>query len=274
MTFLSLTIFIMMLNNPNFIVAASPLEQFEVNNHIFLGFGGLDLSLNTVGLFFVFGVVVSTLLSPSRVEADAPYAMTRFGFLYDGMFDTAHGMVADNVGPKEGPRFFVYVFSLFLVILMCNLIGMVPYTFSSTAHIILTFGLGLGMLIGVTLVGAKTHRIEYFGLFFPPGSPIGMAPFLVFIEALSYVFRVVSISVRLFANIMSGHMLLKILCGFAFAMCIAPVSLSSAMISIFHLAPLAVVFLLIGMEFAVAIIQAFVFAMLTSIYINDNYNLH
>jgi ATP synthase subunit 6 len=248
-----------MASSSNLTLVASPLEQFEPTMLLPIAFGGFDFSLTIIGAFFVLSIAAAILMHPATEESTTTYAMSRNAAVYDIFHETALGMVVDNAGSKEGPRYFSFIFALFVGIIVCNMVGMVPYSFSSTAHIMVTLTLGLGMFIGVTVLGVNIHGKHFLGLFNPPGAPLGMAPFLVMIEIVSYVFRVVSISVRLFANIMAGHMLLKILSGFAFAMCVAPVGLSSALISIGHLAPLGVVFILIGLEFAVAAIQAFVF---------------
>ena len=131
--------------------------------------------------------------------------------LYEFVF---YNVVSENI-KKGGGLYFPVLFSVFLFILFCNLLGMVPYGFTVTSHIIVTLGLALTIFIGINIIGIKAHGLHMLSLFLPPGAPLIMAPLLVFIEVVSYSFRVVSLSLRLFANMMSGHCLLKILAGFA-----------------------------------------------------------
>jgi len=125
-------------------------------------------------------------------------------------------VVADNAGPK-GRKFFPLIFTTFMIILICNVQGMIPYSFTVTSHLIVTFSLALAIFIGINIIGVLKNGRHFLSLFFPPGAPLPLAPLLVFIELVSYVFRVLSLSIRLFANLMSGHTLLKILSGFAWA---------------------------------------------------------
>jgi len=124
------------------------------------------------------------------------------------------GLVKDNVGEK-GLKFFPLIFTTFMLILGCNLLGMIPYSFTVTSHLIITFTTALAIFAGMNIIGILKHRKHFLSLFFPPGAPVALAPLLVIIEFVSYVFRVVSLSVRLFANLMSGHTLLKILASFS-----------------------------------------------------------
>lgn len=123
-------------------------------------------------------------------------------------------MVADNAGSKGKP-FFPLIFTTFMIILICNIQGMIPYSFTVTSHLIITFSLALAVFIGINIIGVLKNGRHFLSLFFPPGAPLPLAPLLVFIELVSYSFRVLSLSIRLFANLMSGHTLLKILSGFA-----------------------------------------------------------
>ena len=146
---------------------------------------------------------------------------------------------------------------------------MIPYVFTTTSHIIVTLYFALAVFIGINIILIRTHGIYSLGLFLPGGAPIALAPLLVLIEVISYFIRVISLSVRLFANMMSGHILLKVLLGFAWTM-----MLNKGILLIVHLIPLLVVFLLMGLEVGVGIIQAYVFTILICIYLNDAINLH
>jgi len=146
---------------------------------------------------------------------------------------------------------------------------MIPYSFTVTSHIIVTFGLALGIFIGINVIGFSYHGLHFFSLFLPQGAPLALSPFLVLIELISYVFRVISLAVRLFANMMSGHALLKIISGFVWTM----MSMGGLMI-IVSLLPLAIIFALTGLELAIAFLQAYVFTLLVCIYLNDAIHLH
>jgi F-type H+-transporting ATPase subunit a len=149
------------------------------------------------------------------------------------------------------------------------MIGMIPYTFTVTSHLIITFGLGLATFIGITIVALREHKLHFFAFFLPGGAPLAMAPFLVIIEFISYMFRGISLSIRLFANMMAGHTLLKILAGFSWTM----LSLGG-IFYVLQLFPLLVVFALTGLELGIAFLQAYVWTVLVCIYLNDAIHLH
>jgi ATP synthase subunit 6 len=159
------------------------------------------------------------------------------------------------------------MYTLFVFILINNLIGMVPYSFTVTSHLVVTFSLALTTYIGFNIIGIKKHKLHFFSLLLPSGASLALVPLLVPIELVSYIFRVISLPVRLFANLMAGHTLLKVIAGFAWSM----VSLGSIMI-IIHFIPLLLLVLLVGLELGVAMIQSYVFTILTCMYINDASN--
>ena len=141
-----------------------------------------------------------------------PHAsQTLFEFLYDFIFFT---LLSENV-KKNGSYFFPMLFTIFSFIFFCNLLGMIPYSFTVTSHIVVTLGVAMMAFVSINIIGIKTHGVHLLSLFLPPGAPLALAPLLVMIELVSYSFRVVSLALRLFANMMSGHCLLKILAGFA-----------------------------------------------------------
>jgi len=186
----------------------------------------------------------------------------------ESIYEFVYTLVYENIGSK-GNKYFPFIFVLFIYILACNLLGMIPYSFTVTSHIIVTFFLSLSIFISVTIIGFMHHGIHFFSFFLPSGSPIVLAPFLVVIELISYTSRAFSLAIRLFANMMSGHSLLKILAGFAWTM------LSVGGIFYFiQLVPLIVVFAITGLELGIACLQAYVFTVLTCIYLNDSINLH
>jgi ATP synthase subunit 6 len=138
-------------------------------------------------------------------------AQTLFEYLYEFIFFT---VLSENV-KKNGSYFFPMLFSIFSFLFFCNLLGMIPYSFTVTSHIVVTLGLAILAFFSINIIGIKTHGLHLLSLFLPPGAPLALAPALVGIELVSYSFRVISLALRLFANMMSGHCLLKILAGFA-----------------------------------------------------------
>lgn len=175
-------------------------------------------------------------------------------------------VVHDNLG-KSGQKYFPFILSIFLFIVVLNFLGLFPYVFTPTAHIIMTFGLSLSIIIAVTLLGFVTFKINFLSILMPGGVPLSLAPFLVIIETLSYMIRAISLGVRLAANISAGHLLFAILSGFAFNM----LSNGFILLSIF---PILIMIFITLLEMLVAIIQAYVFTLLTTIYIGDSLVLH
>jgi len=149
------------------------------------------------------------------------------------------------------------------------LIGLIPYSFTVTSHIIVTFSLALIVFVGVNIVGINIHRVHFLNLFLPSGTALPLAFLLVPLEIVSFLSKPISLSVRLFANMMAGHTLLKVIAGFAWSM-----MKGGGLLFVAHVLPLAVLFILVGLELGVAVIQAYVFTVLTCIYLNDSINLH
>jgi len=177
--------------------------------------------------------------------------------------------VVSQINERKGQFYFPFIYGLFMFILINNLIGMVPYSFASTSHFILTFSLSFTVVLGATILGFKEHGIKFFSLFVPAGCPLGLLPLLVIIEFISYLTRNVSLGLRLAANIFSGHILLNILSGFIYNM------MNSGFIYFFvALLPLAFVIAFSGLELAIAFIQAYVFVVLSCSYIKDALDLH
>jgi F-type H+-transporting ATPase subunit a len=187
--------------------------------------------------------------------------------IYDFVLNLVNEQISGASSMKQ--RFFPLIFVTFTFLLFCNLIGMIPYSFTVTSHFIITLGLSLSLFIGITIVGFQTHGLHFFSILLPQGVPLPLAPFLVLLELISYCFRALSLGIRLFANMMAGHSLVKILSGFAWTM----LSMGGIMY-LAHLAPFLIVFALTGLELGVAILQAYVFTILICIYLNDAINLH
>ncbi len=239
---------------------ASPLQQFEIKTIAAANIGGVNVSFTNSSLFMVIAITAITafLLLGVRKRALVPGRLQSMAEL---MYEFVAGLVRDNVG-SAGRAYFPFIFSLFMFILFCNTIGLIPYTFTVTSHIIVTFALAIVVFIGVTIVGIAKHGMKWFSYFFPPGAPIYMAPLLVPIEVLSYLARPVTLALRLFANMMAGHTMLKVFAGFVIALGVAGV------------APLAILIALYMLELIVAVLQAFVFAILTCLYLHDALHLH
>jgi F-type H+-transporting ATPase subunit a len=185
------------------------------------------------------------------------------------MYSTIHSIVTNQINSTTGQIYFPFIYGLFIFILVNNLVGMIPYSFASTSHFILTFSLSFTVVLGATILGFQKHGLKFFSLFVPSGCPLGLLPLLVLIEFISYLARNVSLGLRLAANILSGHMLLNILAGFTYNI------MNSGFIYIFlGLIPLAFIIAFSGLELGIAFIQAQVFVVLTSSYIKDSLDLH
>ncbi len=238
----------------------SPLAQFEIKEIVPIKLGGLDLSFTNSSLFMVIAVTLaaSFFLVGMRRGALVP---GRWQSAAEMTYEFVAGLFRDTVG-HEGRQYFPIVFTLFMFILIGNLLGMLPYSFTFTSHIIVTFAMAAAVFIGVTVLGFAKHGMHFFTFFVPPGAPIALWPLLIPIEIISYLSRPISLSVRLFANMLAGHTLLKVIAGFIPAL------------AIFGVLPLALVVALIGLEILIAFLQAYVFAILTCLYINDALHMH
>ena len=185
------------------------------------------------------------------------------------MYATVHSIVVSLLNPTKGQLYFPFIYALFIFILANNLIGLVPYSFASTSHFILTFSMSFTVVLGATFLGFQRHGLKFFSLFVPSGCPLGLLPLLVLIEFISYLSRNVSLGLRLAANILSGHMLLSILSGFTYN-----IMTSGILFFFLGLVPLAFIIAFSGLELAIAFIQAQVFVVLTCSYIKDGLDLH
>lgn len=237
----------------------SPLEQFEILPIIQFPFIFTNSSILLILIIFY---LATFIVLKNR------FIPTNFQQIFETIFNTTTELVYSNIG-KSGKDFIPLMFVLFLFVLVSNLIGIVPYSFTVTSHLIITFTLALLVYIGFNIIGIQKHKQNFLNLLLPSGSSIFLVPLLVPIELISYIFRVISLPVRLFANMMAGHTLLKVIAGFAWSMLNV-----NNFILIAHFIPLILLVLLIGLELGVAIIQAYVFTILTCMYINDALNLH
>ena len=239
----------------------SPLEQFEITPFVHFEVGGVDLAFTHSSLSMVITIAVITLfltlsvntrsIIPSRTQLISELS---YGFIAQ--------LLKDTVG-EQGRKYFPFVFTIFMFVLIGNMVGMLPYSFTFTSHIIVTFALAAVVFVGVTILGFAKHGMHFFSFFVIPGLPWYMLPLLIPIEVISYLSRPISLSVRLFANMLAGHTLIKV-----FAMFVITMPFYSGVL------PLAFIVALTGLEILIAFLQAYVFAILTCLYINDALHLH
>nr|YP_004062190.1 ATP synthase F0 subunit 6 [Gracilariopsis andersonii]ADR03206.1 ATP synthase F0 subunit 6 [Gracilariopsis andersonii]APC24911.1 ATP synthase F0 subunit a [Gracilariopsis andersonii] len=245
----------------------SPLEQFEIVTLVPLTFFGLNISVTNSVLFMIFAFLIAIFWISLSFYKNSVIP-NNWQLVKEMVYNVTASIVQDNLGSK-GEFYFPFVFTLHLFLLFCNLIGMVPYSFTVTSHITFTFGLALSIFIGINIIGIQTHGFKFFALFLPRGVPLPIVPLLITIEFLSYIVKVFTLSIRLFANMTSGHTLLKIIAGFAWTMLSA-----GGLLAVFHIIPLGLLLALIGLELAIAGLQAYVFTLLTCIYLNDVLEFH
>lgn len=237
-----------------------PLEQFKVEPLIPLHIGGFDVSYTNSALFMTVAVVLITalLVLGTRRGALVP---GRWQSISELSYEFVADMVETNAGHGAEP-YFPFVFTLFMFVLFANFLGLIPYSFTVTSHIIVTFALAALVFIGVTLIGIARHGTHFLRLFVPEGVPLVLLFLLVPIELLSYFIRPFTLSIRLFANMLAGHTMLAIFGGFA------------ASVGLLAFLPTAINIALVGLEILVAALQAYVFAILTCLYLRDALHLH
>jgi|TARA_B100000315_G_scaffold167174_1_gene155695 F-type H+-transporting ATPase subunit a len=238
----------------------SPLTQFEIKRLVDIDIGGLDVSFTNSSLMMVIVLVLVTALLTLSMRGRA-MVPGRWQSIAELSYEFIANMLRENVG-SEGRQYFPFVFTLFMFIVTSNLLGLLPYSFTVTSHIVITFAMAIVVFLGVTVIGLIKHKFHFFSFFVPKGVPMALIPILVPIEVISYLARPVSLSLRLFANMMAGHTLLKVFGGFV------------VVLGIFGVAPLLFVVALYALELIVAVLQAYVFTILTCLYLNDALHLH
>ena len=244
-------------------MATDPIHQFQINKIIPIeNVGGLDLSFTNASLFMVI-TVAATSAFLYLTTANRGLVPGRLQSISEMAYEFVASMLRDAAG-TQGMRFFPMVFSLFMFVLVANLFGMFPYFFTVTSSIIVTFALALLVIGTVVIYGFMKHGFKFLGLFVPEGIPALLVPLVVLIEVISFVSRPISLSVRLFANMLAGHITLKVFAGF-----VASLSALGALGVGGAILPLAMTVALTGLEFLVAFLQAYVFAVLTCMYLND-----
>ena len=248
---------------------ANPMEQFTIERIVPLDVAGNDLSFTNSSLWMLVAMLVIAAflyIGTAKPQVIPGRAQAAVEYLYDFIRD----MLRENVG-KEGLRYAPLVFSLFIFVLAANLLGLIPFlgAFTATSHIAVTFGLAALVFIVVVVIGLSRHGLHYFSRFLPEGTPIFLAPLVAGIEFLSFLSTPFTLAIRLFANMTAGHVLLKVFGGFVVAL-----GSFEALPYVLGLIPLTVSVALTALELLIAVVQAYVFALLTSIYLNDAVNLH
>src|SRR6056300_425484 len=245
----------------------SPVEQFTIKALLQLELFGYDISFSNSALFMILAVLVSTVfltfamrsrqMVPGRMQASA-----------EMMYEFISEMVSSNVG-NAGRPYFPFIFTLFVFLLFGNMLGLIPYSYTFTSQIIVTFAMAAFVFVGVTIIALFKHGLHFFSFFVPAGAPKVLIPFLIVIEVISYFVRPVSLSVRLFANMLAGHTMLKVFAGLA-----VMISGAGGLAMAGSVLPFLALIGLTGLEVLVAALQAYVFTILTCMYLNDALHLH
>jgi F-type H+-transporting ATPase subunit a len=246
----------------------SPLEQFEVISLLSLDapiFGYIGLTLTNLALYslLIFILIVGLHYMGNN---DTKLLPSKWSILLESLFASINSMVREQIGREI---YLPFIYSLFFFILIANLLGNIPYSYTITTSVIVSIGLSFTILIGVTILGLSIHKIHFFSFFIPSGTPLALVPLLVLIELISYLARAFSLGIRLFANVVAGHTLLKILSTFLYQM-----FSGGLIIFIVTLVPFALFLAITGLELAVSFIQAYVFVLLVCSYIKDAIELH
>lgn len=238
-----------------------PLHQFVIRPLLKISVCGYDISFTNASLAIMSSVFLVYLLFYFGLRRPK-FVPNRLQALVEMSYKLVAGMVGDTVG-VEGLRYFSFVFSIFFLVLFGNLVGLLPYSFTFTSHIMATFTIAMVVFVAITVLGFVLHGFKFFGVFAPAGLPVLLLPFVVPIEIISYLARPFSLAIRLFANMLAGHAMMKIFAG-----------LACTMVSLFKFVPVLADSALMMLELAIAIIQAYIFSILTCIYLNDAVHLH
>lgn len=245
---------------------ASPLEQFQIKPIVPLEVAGHDVSFTNASLFMTLALLATWAFMFLGMRR-ASLVPGRWQSAVESVHEFVEGMVDENIGPK-GRAFVPFIFSLFVFILIANLIGLLPYAFTVTSHIAVTFAFAVFIFLLCVVIGIAKHGLHFFSLFVPPQTPIFLLPLIVIIELISFLSRPLTLSVRLFANMTAGHILLKVFAGF-----IISLGLAGGVLPLIGVLPMAMNVALYALELLVAVVQAYVFALLTCVYLNDSINL-
>lgn len=254
----------------NSLLISSPLEQFEVVSFINVSapiLGYLNIALTNLGLY---SLITLFLVIGLHVVGnnEGKLVPSLWSISLESSYHSVHSMVRSQIGASN-ERYLPFIYSLFFFVLISNLVGNVPYNYTLATSLMVSLGLSLTIFIGVTILGFYKHQVKFFSFFVPSGTPLGLVPLLVLIEFISYIARAFSLGVRLFANMVAGHTLLKILSGL-----LTKLFTSGVIVFFITLVPFAIFVALCGLEIAVSVIQAYVLCILTCSYLKDVIDLH
>ena len=257
-------------NNYSFLDIVTPLDQFEIRYYIIIDapiLNNIHISLSNIGFYITIAFILIIIFL--GVINKLPKVIYKNWVLSkECIYDTISNVVINQINKYKGQLYFPLIFTLFMFILINNLIGLIPYSFSVTSHFILAFSWSFTIVIGTVILGIIMHNIKFLGLFVPQGCPLSLLPFLVIIETISFIARNISLGLRLAANMLAGHMLLFILSGFTFDI------FKSGLIGVLGVLPLLFIIAFSFLELGIAFIQAQVFVVLSSSYIKDSIYLH
>ncbi len=245
---------------------ADPLHQFVVEPIIPIHVGGIDLSFTNSSLWMLIGVVLSTVFLTMSMKQSA-LVPNRAQVMSEMLYEFVANMIRENIGPA-GRQYFPLIFTLFMVVLMGNLLGLIPYSFTYTSQLIVTGALALLIFLTVMVLGVVRHGTHFFSIFLPPGVPMWLMPLVLPLEIVSFLIRPITLSVRLFANMMAGHLMLKVFAGFSVAMISA-----GALGWVGAAFPMLFNTVLTGFELMIALIHAYVFSVLSCLYLKDTVEL-
>lgn len=245
---------------------ADPIHQFHIQKIVDFQIGGMDLSYTNSALWMTIGVIVSTMFLTIAMGRKS-LVPGRGQVFAEMLYEFIAGMIRENIG-SEGRKYFPLIFTIFIIVLMGNVLGLIPYSFTYTSHIVVTFALAAIVFFSVVILGLMRHGTHFFSLFLPPGVPMWLWPLIIPIELISFLIRPVTLSVRLFANMMAGHLMLKVFAGFSVAM------IGAGAVGVVGSAfPMLFNTVLTAFEFLIALIHAYVFTVLSCIYLKDTVDL-
>lgn len=249
---------------------SSPLDQFNITDWIKLSvLNDINISITNIGFYIILSVILSIVFNIMSNNQNS-LNCNGWSLCNEAINNTIHSITVNQISSSsKGQSFFPFIYSLFIFILISNLIGMIPYNFSSTSHFILTFFFSFSIVLGATYLSLYIHKLKFFSLFVPSGCPLGLLVLLVLIEFISYLARNISLGLRLAANVLSGHMLLNILSGFTYK-----IMINGILYFLLSLLPLMFIIAFSALELAIAFIQAQVFVVLSGSYIRDGLYLH
>jgi F-type H+-transporting ATPase subunit a len=244
-------------------MTGSPLAQFQIKKIIDIPkIFGFDLSISNSAFFMILAVLLSIIFLLFGTKNLKIKPESKMQIVSESLFGFLKKIMNDSIKDSDSFRFFPLVFTFFMFVISCNLLGMLPYGFTVTSHIIITFSMALFILILITLFGLVKNGFSFFKIFLPTGTPLWLSPLITFIEIFAYLARSISLSLRLSANMIAGHTMLKVIAGLA---------VGAGLMTIF---PFIFIVLITAFEFFVAMLQAYIFAMLICVYLNDVYASH